>query len=114
VKVTIKLTTTGNRSGKPREVTLYAYEDDDRLIVVGSRGGAAKDPSWVRNLRAEPRATVRRGRKEHDVRAHEVDGQERERLWKLVTKEFPLYAAYQRKTERVIPLFALQQVGGSD
>ncbi len=110
----MQLTTTGNRSGTPREVTLYAYEDDDRLIVVGSWGGAAKDPSWVRNLRTEPRATVRRGRKEHEVRAHEVEGPERERLWKLVTNAFPLYATYQRKTERVIPLFVLEPVDRAD
>ena len=108
MKVTVKLTTTGNRSGERREVTLYAYEDGDRLVVVGSRGGAAKDPSWVRNLRAEPRATVRRGRQEFEVRAQEVNGAERERLWTLVTGAFPLYAAYQRKTSRVIPLFALE------
>ena len=114
MKVTVKLTTTGNRSGKPREVTLYAYEDDDRLIVVGSRGGAAKDPSWVRNLRAEPRATVRKGRAEHEVRANEVKGKQRERLWKLVVSGFPLYAAYQRKTDRVIPLFALEPVAVKD
>lgn len=114
MKVTIKLTTTGNRSGEPREVTLYAYEDDDRLVVVGSLGGAAKDPSWVRNLRAEPRATVHKGRAEHVVRAHEVKGKQRERLWKLVVGAFPLYAAYQRKTDRVIPLFALEPVPDND
>jgi len=114
MKVTVKLTTTGNRSGERREVTLYAYEDGDRLIVVGSRGGAAKDPSWVRNLRAEPEATVRRGRDKHDVLAREVNGEERARLWKLVTSAFPLYAAYQRKTDRVIPLFALEPVAAED
>lgn len=114
MKVTVTLTTTGNRSGEPRPVTLYAYEDADRLVVVGSRGGAAKDPSWVRNLRSEPRATVRQGRKAHEVRAQEVQGTERERLWKLVTVAFPLYAAYQRKTDRVIPLFALEPVASED
>jgi len=112
MKVNVKVTTTGRRSGQHREVTLYAYEDGDRLVIVGSRGGAAQDPAWVRNLRSDPRATIKRGRKAWDVRAGEVEGgPERDRLWALVTSDFPLYKAYQRKTTRVIPLFVLETVG---
>ncbi len=111
MKLNVKVTTTGRRSGKAREVTLYAFEDGDRLIIVGSLGGAARDPAWVRNLRAEPRATVKQGRAAREVRAHEVDGPERDRLWRLVTREFPLYETYQRRTKRVIPLFSLETVG---
>lgn len=110
MKVTVQLITTGHRSGTPRAVTLYAYEDAGRLVVVGSRGGAATDPSWVHNLRADPLATVRRGRTEHAVRSREVEGEERERLWSLATGEFPLYATYQRKTARRIPVFVLEPV----
>jgi hypothetical protein len=35
----IKLTTTGRKSGHPHEVILYAWPDEDRLVVVGSYGG---------------------------------------------------------------------------
>jgi deazaflavin-dependent oxidoreductase (nitroreductase family) len=104
----VTLTSTGRRSGEPRPVTLYAFEDGARLVIVGSAGGQATDPSWVDNLRAEPIATVRRGRVDHHVRATEVDGAERDRLWQLVVGAFPLYATYQRKTERAIPLFVLE------
>ena len=105
----ITLTTTGRRTGKRRPVTLYAWEDGDhRLVVVGSRGGHANDPWWAFNLREEPRATVKRGRHEQDVRAREIAGRERERLWTLVVAAFPLYARYQKKTERTIPLFVLE------
>lgn len=103
----VKLTTTGRRSGQPRTVTLYAWPDDDRLVVVGSWGGAARDPAWVGNLRADPRATLRVGRAERPVVAREIDGPERERLWDLVCEAFPLYATYQRRTARRIPLFVL-------
>lgn len=108
MKHTIKLTTTGRRSGEPRQVTLYAFDDGDRLVIVGSRGGAATDPAWVGNLRAEPSATVRIASTERAVRAREVGIDERDRLWALVTTAFPLYAAYQRRTERVIPMFVLE------
>ncbi len=110
MKVTVQLTTTGQRSGTPRPVTLYAYEDAGRLVVVGSRGGAATDPSWAHNLRADPRASVRRGRPEPALRSREVEGEERERLWALATDEFPLYVTYQRKTTRRIPVFLLEPV----
>ena len=109
----ITLTTTGRRTGQPRPVPLYAWEDGDRLVVVGSRGGAARDPEWVRNLRSEPRATVKQGREVREVSASEVDGAERDRLWSLVTAAFPMYASYQRKTTRVIPLFVLTSIGSS-
>jgi F420H(2)-dependent quinone reductase len=94
-------------------VPLYAWEDGDRLVVVGSRGGAASDPDWARNLRAHPRASVKHGRRVREVSATEVDGSERERLWNLVCDAFPLYASYQRKTKRVIPLFLLETVGSA-
>ena len=110
MKMNVKLITTGRRSGEPRQVTLYAFEDGDRMVVVGSVGGAATDPAWVGNLRAQPRATLRNGRDVRDVRAVEVDGHERERLWGLVTRAFPMYRTYQRKTDRVIPLFVLETV----
>ena len=107
MKVTIGLTTRGRRSGQAREVTLYAYEDGDRLVVVGSVGGAARDPAWAHNLRADPRATVRRGMASEEVVATEVDGPERARLWALVTEAFPLYRTYQARTARRIPVFVL-------
>jgi len=112
--VNAKLTTTGRSSGQQRTVTLYAWPDDDRLVIVGSKGGAAHDPAWVLNLRADPRATVTTGKTERDVRAREAHGLERERLWELVTDAFPMYRSYQRKTERVIPLFVLEPVGAGE
>lgn len=108
----VTLTTTGRRTGKPRDVHLYAWEDGDRLVIVGSRGGSTRNPAWVHNLRAEPRATLRRGKQSDEMRAHEVQGDERDRLWQLVTSAFPLYKSYQRRTTRTIPLFVLEPVSG--
>jgi F420H(2)-dependent quinone reductase len=93
-------------------VTLYAFEDGERLVIVGSRGGASRDPAWAVNLRHDPHALVKVGREEHAVRANEVDGPERDRLWKLVCADFPLYETYQRRTKRTIPLFALEPADG--
>ena len=109
MKHQVRLSTTGRRSGEARAVPLYAFDDGERLVIVGSRGGSAKDPTWAGNLRAEPRATLAVGIDERRVRAIEVDGPERDRLWDLVCVQFPLYATYQRRTARRIPLFALER-----
>lgn len=109
--VTLALTATGRRSGTPREVTLYGFPDGERLVIVGSRGGSPIDPRWVENLRAEPQATIKRGREITAVHAREVEvGEERDRLWQLVVEAFPTYEHYQRKTKRLIPIFVLDPV----
>jgi deazaflavin-dependent oxidoreductase (nitroreductase family) len=81
-------------------------------VVVGSRGGSAQHPAWVHNLRADPRATVAAGKNSWEVDAAEVpEGEERDRLWQLVVDRFPLYATYQARTRRLIPLFVLRRRG---
>jgi len=110
--VLITLTTTGRKTGQPRKVPLFAFDDRDRLVIVGSRGGSAKDPAWAGNLRTDPRAIVSRGVEEWAVRAYEVSGEERERLWLLVSAAFPLYESYRRSTTRTIPLFVLEPASG--
>jgi deazaflavin-dependent oxidoreductase (nitroreductase family) len=112
--VNAKLTTTGRKTGQARTVTLYAFADDDRLVIVGSRGGAAHDAAWVLNLREDPHATIETGKTERTVRAHEATSTERDRLWQLVTDAFPMYRSYHFKTERVIPLFVLEPAGGGE
>ena len=104
------LTTRGKSSGQPRDVPLYAFRDGDRLVVVGSKAGSDREPAWAGNLRANPRASVRVRRDAFQVIAHEAVGEERERLWALVTGEFPTYVRYQRKTARRIPLFVLTPI----
>lgn len=104
----ISLTTTGRRTGRPREVELYAFDDGDRVVVVGSRGGSGKDPAWAANLRSLPRAVVRRDDQEWTVRAYEASGAERDRLWEIVCAGYPVYEWYQSRTARTIPIFVLE------
>lgn len=106
----IRLTTRGRHSGMPRTVTLYAWQDGDDLVVVGSAGGRAEHPAWALNLRAAPAAELQEGTQHWAVHAREPAGNERERLWRLVTDAFALYATYQRRTSRTLPLFVLAPV----
>ena len=107
----IDITTTGARSGRSRTTELYAWPDGDRLVIVGSSGGSARHPAWVHNLRAHPRTTVTESGDAAEMTAREVtDAAERDRLWALVADAFPLYRTYQEKTDRLIPLFVLEEV----
>ena len=108
-RLTIMLTTRGARSGKRRTSELYAFPDEDRLLIVGSRGGSARHPGWAYNLAAHPTATVQHGKTITEMTAREVtDPSERERLWALAVEHFPLYASYQERTTRLIRLFVLE------
>jgi deazaflavin-dependent oxidoreductase (nitroreductase family) len=77
------------------------------MLIVGSYLGAPKDPAWVHNLRANPRARVEVRTDTYDVVAHELPLDERDELYARVTRLAPVLADYQAKTDRVIPLFEL-------
>ena len=101
------LTTTGRKSGKRYTTPLLYVRDGDDLVVIASNGGAKRDPDWWRNLRADPAAMVQAGRQYRDVHAEAASGETRERLWASITKRYPVYAGYARRTEREIPVVLL-------
>jgi len=103
------LTTTGAKSGQPRLSPLGYLTIDGKTIVFGSYAGAPKDPAWVHNLRADPRAHIEVGTESYDVLAREVPADERDQLVSKVVALTPVFAEYQAKTSRVIPLFELQR-----
>jgi deazaflavin-dependent oxidoreductase (nitroreductase family) len=106
--------TVGRRSGKTREIPLYAFEDRDRLVVIGSNMGHDREPAWVANLRAHADVHVRVGRELQAVRAREADGEERERLWRLAATGYPGYEDYARWTHRRIPVVVLEPRDGKE
>jgi deazaflavin-dependent oxidoreductase (nitroreductase family) len=108
----VVLTTIGSRSGTAREVALYAIENSERFVAIGSNGGRDRAPAWVSNLRALPEATVRVGRNRViPVSAREAEGDERERLWAAAVASFPGYAPYQARVSRRIAVIIHEPVG---
>jgi len=103
------LTTTGAKSGQPRLLPLAYLTIDGKMIIVGSKAGAPADPHWVHNLRAHPGAHVEVGTDEYDVTARELPSDERDVLFEKIVALAPVFADYQAKTNRVIPLFELQR-----
>lgn len=101
----VLLTTTGAKSGLPRLKALVSLAIEGRMFVVGSRGGASRDPAWVFNLRANPKARLEIGEESYDVNVREPVGPERDELFAKVVAVAPNFGEYQAKTTRVIPLF---------
>lgn len=102
------LTTTGRLSGKERTTPLIYRADDEKWVVVASKGGSPDHPGWYKNLEANPDATIQVKRQVTPVRARTARGAEREQLWQLMTETWPAYDAYQEKTAREIPVVVLE------
>jgi deazaflavin-dependent oxidoreductase (nitroreductase family) len=101
------LTTTGRRSGEARTMPLIFRSDGDRCVLVASKGGSKDHPLWYENLMANPEATIEVKGETIPVRASTAAGEERCRLWSLMTEQWPAYDDYQQRTEREIPVVVL-------
>lgn len=101
------LHTTGAKTGQPRLSPLAYFALEDRIFIVGSFAGSDKDPAWVHNLRANGRAHIEVGTTRYDVVARELPRDERDELYPKVVELAPVFAEYQAKTSRVIPIFEL-------
>ena len=107
------LTATGAKSGEPRVCSLTYAEDGERYVIVASNGGARRSPAWYFNLRAHPDASIRVGTRRLDVHARIVgrDDPDYERLFTLADENNRgRYRAYQRRTDRPIPVVVLEPV----
>lgn len=104
------LHTKGAKTGKPQTVVLNHLRDGDRFIVYGTKGGAPTDPDWVRNVLADPSPTIETGTETITVRAVEITGADRDELYARQVERRPVFGTYPGKTERVIPVIALEPV----
>jgi deazaflavin-dependent oxidoreductase (nitroreductase family) len=107
----ILLTTTGARTGTPHTTPVgYLPDGGERILVIASAGGAPTHPHWYGNLLAHPRVTVESGAFTYEARAVVLEGEEREQAFARAVEAEPGWAAYQEKTERVIPVVALYEI----
>ena len=104
----VLFTVTGAKSGQKRYVPLMRVERDGRYAMVGSIGGRPTNPSWVYNLRANPKVTVQDGDRVFELTARELHGAEREEWWQRATEAYPLYTDLQSLTTRTIPVFVVE------
>lgn len=102
---TLKLTTTGRKSGQPRTVMLTTpVRRGDEIVLVASYGGDDAHPAWYLNLQTDPAVTLHLEGREIRATARTATAEERDELWPQITSAYSGYAGYQRKTDRPIPV----------
>jgi deazaflavin-dependent oxidoreductase (nitroreductase family) len=108
------LTTTGAKSGEPRIAPMMYFAEGDTAYVIASKAGAPTNPAWYYNLLAHPEVSIEAatddGIVRYRARAETVTGELRDRLFARFSSTNPGFAAYQRKTDRVIPVVALHRL----
>ncbi|MFB8760287.1 nitroreductase/quinone reductase family protein [Streptomyces nigra] len=105
------LTTTGARTGRPHTTPVaYLPDGGDRVLVIASAAGSPRHPAWFHNLVAHPEVTVEAGAFTYPARAVVLEGGERDRAFARAAEADPGWAAYQERTQRVIPVVALYEI----
>ncbi len=104
------LQTVGRKTGKAYATPLAYFRDGERYLVVASNWGSEKHPGWFYNLMGSRRASIRTEQGLLSVEARTAEGEEHERLWKLVTRQNPRYLRYQEGIRRQIPIVILTPV----
>jgi deazaflavin-dependent oxidoreductase (nitroreductase family) len=108
---TLILTTTGRRSGEPRDAALIYGRRGDDYLVVASKGGAPDPPAWYLNLKEHPEVDVQVWGERFRARARDANPSEQPELWQEMVRHWPAYDEYQAKTERPIPVVVLAPIG---
>ena len=101
----VELHTVGRTSGRPRSTMLTApVMSQDRVVLVASKGGDDRDPDWYRNLVAHPEVELTIAGRRRPMLARRALPEEKAELWPAVVAAYRGYAAYQRRTQRDIPV----------
>ena len=103
------LTTTGARTGEERTSPMMYVPEGDRVLVIASNAGAIHHPNWYHNLVAHPEVTVEVTGETYPARARVTTGEERERLWADITRQYPFFLDHQAKITRTIPIVSLDR-----
>ena len=104
---TLRLTTTGRRTGRPRSVIVGYFQDGPNLVTLAMNGWADPEPAWWLNLQAQPEATVELVGEACAVRARAAQGAERSRLWARwsdIDRQLDAYAAKRSSPTVVVIL----------
>jgi deazaflavin-dependent oxidoreductase (nitroreductase family) len=99
---TLRLTTTGRRTGAERSVIIGYLDDGPDLIALAMNGWAGGEPAWWLNLQAFPtqRSSSPTARAWH--LAHAAHGDERSRLWARWREIDDGYFAALRSSETAV------------
>jgi deazaflavin-dependent oxidoreductase (nitroreductase family) len=98
------LTTTGRKSGEPRDSPLLFLQEGSRIVLVASQGGRATNPMWYLNLVANPRVTFRTKTGLHELTTRDATDAERDEYWPKLDAMYADFVNYRSYTDRKIPI----------
>lgn len=101
------LTTTGAKTGKKRSVPLFCLVVDHRLVIIGSMGGAKRNPPWFYNLVKSPEVSVEKDGETFRAQAVVIEGAERDYFFQQFCEAYPIFSEYQAGVNRIIPIVEL-------
>ena len=104
------LTVTGRKSEREYTKPLIFGRDGENYVIVASQGGRPRHPDWYLNLVANPEVGVQVKGEVFRARARTAEGEERERLWRMMNGIWRHYDEYQQRTERKIPVVVLEPI----
>jgi deazaflavin-dependent oxidoreductase (nitroreductase family) len=101
----LELRTTGRTTGQVRPTTLTSpVFDDNRVVLVASKGGSDHDPQWYRNLQVNPDVEIVLEGKTRKLRARTASADEKAELWPQILGAYKGYGDYQAQADRDIPV----------
>ena len=106
----LKLTSTGRKSGQPRTVHLLYIRDGSAYVVTASNGGKQSPPGWFFNVRSNPQVSMKVQDRQVNAVAEIAEADKQRELWARLLEIAPMYAGYEKKTSREIPMVILQPV----
>jgi len=104
------LHTRGAKTNTPRVNPLAYLADGTRLIIIASFAGAPHSPPWFYNLVTHPEVEVEVGAERFRARAAVLGEPDRTLQYQKVAALMPVFAEYQQKTTRTIPVVALHRI----
>ena len=106
---TMRLTTTGRKSGQERSVIIGYIEDGPNLVTLAMNGWDEGHPAWWLNLEAHPHAVVRLAHQQpRHVHGRLATGQERDQLWQRWVDADPNLLANATHRETNTPVVVLE------
>ena len=99
----------GRKSGTERVNPMMYRPVGDAWAVFASAAGADKHPDWYLNLVEQPDVSIEVGTDTVGVHARALGRDERDPIWEAQKQDYPGFADYERKTDRVIPVVLLDR-----
>lgn len=94
----------GRKTGKTLHSPLIYGNLDGEVVIVASKGGAPQHPGWYFNIEGAKSVEFQIATQAFRATSREPQAGERRRVWDFMVGLYPPYGAYQKKTDREIPV----------